>query len=165
LTASDLIRGDLDEFCERASRAPPRGWDASKLHALERMHVDERADKSPGFAWITNLCRGINFRESAHENVINAVMDEETPQRRTALPCSPHGGKSDRADGKIKIRRGSNDCGIVATELQDCSSEACSETRADGASHSGRSSRRNDSDAVVVDQRLPDIASTYEKAE
>jgi hypothetical protein len=92
-------------------------------------------------------------------------MDEETPQRRTALPRSPHGGKGDRANGKIKIRRWSNDCGVVATEFKDRSSEASSETRADGASHSGRSSRRNDSDAVVVDQRLPDIASTYEQAE
>jgi hypothetical protein len=92
-------------------------------------------------------------------------MDEETPQRCTALPRSPHGGKGDRADGKIKISRRSNDCCVVATELKDRSSEASSETRADGASHSGRSSRRNDGDAVVIDQRLPDIPSTYEKAE
>jgi hypothetical protein len=92
-------------------------------------------------------------------------MDEETPQRRTALPRSPHGGKGDRANGKIKISRWSNDCGVVATKLKDRSGEACSETRANGASHSGRTSRRNDSDAVIVDQCLPDIPSTYQKAE
>ena len=45
------------------------------------------------------------------------------------------------------------------------SSEAGGETRADGASHRGRSRRRNDGDPVVVHQCLSDAASSYQKAE
>ena len=86
-------------------------------------------------------------------------MHEQPPQRRAALARRAHGREGDGADCEIEIGRRRDDGGVVAAELQDRAGETGGEARADGAAHGGRTGRRDDGDAGVVDQSLADVAA------
>jgi hypothetical protein len=61
-----------------------------------------------------------------------------TKSRRSvvqALAGRSHGGEGDGADCQIKIGRGRDNGGVIATKLEDRAGETGSEARADGATH------------------------------
>ena len=66
------------------------------LHVLECCLVDQRADKHVvARQRIADPNRCVDLLQLRHERVMDAVMDEQTPQRGAALASGADGGEGD----------------------------------------------------------------------
>jgi hypothetical protein len=86
-------------------------------------------------------------------------MDQQPAQRRAALTGGAHRPERHRAQRQVEIRRRRDDRGIVAAELEDRLAEAARDALADRPPHPGRSGRRDQGHAGIVDQRFADLAA------
>ena len=93
---------------------------------------------------------------------MHGVVDDETAQAGAPLPGRADGGEGDASNGEVEVGRGSDDRGVVATELEDQPTEPAGDDRSDGAAHPRRPGRRHDRDVGVGGERGADVGSSVQ---
>ena len=93
---------------------------------------------------------------------MHGIVDDEAAQARTALPGRADGREGDAPDGEVEVGGGSDDRGIVATELEDQPAEAAGDDRSDGAAHPRRAGRRHDGDIRVGGEGGADVGTALQ---
>ncbi len=114
----------------------------------------------PSLARIADADAGVDLlRACGISVVVDALMDDEAAQRGAALAGRAHRGEGDAAQREVEIGGGRDDGGVVAAEFQDGAAEAGRDVGADLPAHGGGAGGRDQGDAVIVDQRLADLAA------
>ena len=115
--------------------------------------------KRAGLARVADLRR---WRTAASSRATSAsAMLSWTISRRSVVQRWPAVPAAENRIARAASSRSADwadDHRIVAAELEQHAAEALGDARADGAAHRGRSGRRHQSDARIVDQRLADVA-------
>ena len=87
-------------------------------------------------------------------------MDEQAAQCGATLAGGTHRREGDAAQREIEIRRGRDDGGIVAAELEQRARKALGKARANLPAHRGRAGRRNQRHAMILDDGGADVSAT-----
>ena len=92
-------------------------------------------------------------------------MNNEPPQRGTALPGCSHRSEEHRSQCQVLISRLRENQTVVSTELQQRSPHAPSDSRSDAPSHRRAAGRGNEGEARVFGHPFPHFALADDQAE
>src|SRR6185503_16539692 len=76
-----------------------------RLHGVDRLAVDQRPDQDAALQRIADRGARPDMLQAGYQAGIDAVVDEQPPQRRAALAGRAHGGEGDRPRREIEVRR------------------------------------------------------------
>ena len=144
-------RFDALDSCRRALR-----------HRLERALVDQRADQRIGIARIADCDRGEQLRSRATSS---SAMLSWTISRRSVVQRCPAVPAAENRIARSARSRSALGATIIALLPPSSSStrpKRRGDARADRPAHRGRSGRRNERDARIVDQCLADLAAALD---
>jgi len=85
------------------------------------------------------------------------LVDEQSAQSGASLPACPNGSKCAGLECQLQISVFVDDCGIVAAQLQQNSTEAPLNLSSNNRSHSARPSEGDKGDAGVLAHRFSDF--------
>jgi hypothetical protein len=125
--------------------------------------VHQRTNERRGVARIADRQRRIGLGQFGYQIVLDRVVRDQTAQRSAALARCADCRKDDGAHGHVDVGRRRDDHGIVAAKLEDRTTPARCNLRADNATHSGRAGCRNDRYILGVHQCLTDGRAADDK--
>ena len=136
LAAKDVTAGGL-RFGQRC------------CHRLPRRCIDQRAHEDARRHRIADLRRSPGGPQARDQRICNLFVHEQAAHRGAALAGRAECGKGDGAHRQVKIRRRTDDGGIVAAEFEDRLAEARRHDGRYGASHPRRAGGRDDGDTRI----------------
>ncbi len=94
------------------------GFHQRPVHRRRGAFIDQRSDQGRGLARVADRDRGVGGPQAGQQPFVDVLMDDEPPQGGATLAGGAHGREGDAAQGEVQIRRGRDDGGVVAAQLE-----------------------------------------------
>ena len=87
------------------------------LHSGVGVAVDQRPDQIAVVSRIADRDACVDRSQLRHKIIVDAVMDQQAPERRAALSRGPHRTERHRPECQVEIGRRRDDRSVVPAEL------------------------------------------------
>ncbi|VTR69364.1 hypothetical protein DESC_740103 [Desulfosarcina cetonica] len=155
LAAAEAFAALLDDLFEGL----PVGFDGCA--------VDERSHVVLGIQWRTDAQVAVSLDQGCRQFVVDAFVNDNPARGGAPLAGRSHSAENDGRDRHGQIGGGGDDDGIVAAKLQNGASESTGHHLGGVTPHAGGAGYRDQGDARILDQPLPDgtAASHHQRKE
>src|SRR5699024_11465368 len=122
------------------------------LHLLNDLFVNEWPHKRIFIQWVADINGSIDFHQPLLKLIKYLLMDNQPACRGAALPAGAHRAKGDGPRSHLYIGILGNNNGVIAAQLQNGFTQACSYRLCYLFAHTDRTGSRYKRNAIIFGQ-------------